>query len=255
MDKPSKNKPAAGRYALLDELRGLDLLSMIGYHACWDLIFLFGMSAAWYTGWQGHLWQQSICWVFILLSGFCLPLGHRPLRRGLIVSGAGVLVTAVTLLFMPEDRVVFGVLTLLGAAMLITGLLQPLLQKIPAWAGLVVSLLLFAATYHTQDGFWQLGPWQILLPGAWYANLFTAFFGFFPLGFFSTDYFPLLPWGGLFWAGCGLGQWLLTPPYIDRLRQSRSPGMARLGRHTLALYLCHQPVWFAGLWLLRAVHG
>ena len=178
MDIPSKNKPAAGRYALLDELRGLDLLSMIGYHACWDLIFLFGMSAAWYTGWQGHLWQQSICWVFILLSGFCLPLGHRPLRRGLIVSGAGVLVTAVTLLFMPEDRVVFGVLTLLGAAMLITGLLQPLLQKIPAWAGLVVSLLLFAATYHTQDGFWQLGPWQILLPGVWYANLFTAFFGF-----------------------------------------------------------------------------
>ena len=147
MDIPSKNKPAAGRYALLDELRGLDLLSMIGYHACWDLIFLFGMSAAWYTGWQGHLWQQSICWVFILLSGFCLPLGHRPLRRGLIVSGAGVLVTVVTLLFMPEDRVVFGVLTLLGAAMLITGLLQPLLQKIPAWAGLVVSLLLFAATY------------------------------------------------------------------------------------------------------------
>ena len=67
MDIASKNKPAAGRYALLDELRGLDLLSMIGYHACWDLIFLFGMSAAWYTGWQGHLWQQSICWVFILL--------------------------------------------------------------------------------------------------------------------------------------------------------------------------------------------
>lgn len=53
MDKPSKNKPAAGRYALLDELRGLDLLSMIGYHACWDLIFLFGMSAAWYTGLAG----------------------------------------------------------------------------------------------------------------------------------------------------------------------------------------------------------
>ena len=71
----------------------------------------------------------------------------------------------------------------------------------------------------------------------------------------SADYFPLLPWGGLFWAGCGLGQWLFTPPHIDRLRQSRSPGMARLGRHTLALYLCHQPVWFMGLWLLRAVHG
>lgn len=180
-------KAPASRYALLDELRGLDLVSMMLYHACWDMMFLFGIWMDWYAGMPGRLWQQTICWVFILLSGFCLPLGHRPLRRGLIISGAGVLVTAVTLLFMPEDRVVFGVLTLLGAAMLITGLLQPLLQKIPAWAGLVVSLLLFAATYHTQDGFWQLGPWQMLLPGVWYANLFTAFFGFFPRGFFSTD--------------------------------------------------------------------
>ena len=82
MDKPSKNKPAAGRYALLDELRGLDLLSMIGYHACWDLIFLFGMSAAWYTGWQGHLWQQSICWVsFCCLASAC--------RWGIARCGAG----------------------------------------------------------------------------------------------------------------------------------------------------------------------
>mgnify|MGYP002530594854 CR=1 FL=1 len=252
MDKPSKNKPAAGRYALLDELRGLDLLSMIGYHACWDLIFLFGMSAAWYTGWQGHLWQQSICWVFILLSGFCLPLGHHPLRRGLIVSGAGVLVTVVTLLFMPEDRVVFGVLTLLGAAMLITGLLQPLLQKIPAWAGLVVSLLLFAATYHTQDGFWQLGPWQILLPGAWYANLFTAFFGFFPRGFFSTDYFPLLPWLFLFWAGYFL-HFCMGRARMEPLRRSVCAPLGWLGRHSLGIYLLHQPVIYGVLLLL--FHG
>ena len=197
----NNTKTPAGRYALLDELRGLDLLSMIGYHACWDLIFLFGVNIPWYTGWQGHLWQQSICWVFILLSGFCLPLGHHPLRRGLIVSGAGALVTAVTLLFMPEDRVVFGVLTMLGTAMLITGLVQPWLEKVPAWAGLVVSALLFAVTYHTQEGFWQLGPWRLALPGAWYANLFTAFFGFFPWDFYSTDYFPLLPWLFLFWGG------------------------------------------------------
>ena len=91
--------------ALLDELRGLDLISMMLYHGMWDVVFLFGVAQKWYTGRPGFVWQQSICWVFILLSGFCLPLGHRPLRRGLIVSGAGVLVTVVTLLFMPEDRV------------------------------------------------------------------------------------------------------------------------------------------------------
>ena len=143
----TRQKTPAGRYALLDELRGLDLISMMLYHACWDLMFLFGIWMDWYAGMPGRLWQQSICWVFILLSGFCVPLGHHTLKRGAQVFAAGALVTAVTLLFMPEDRVVFGVLTFLGSAMLLTGLLEPLLKKIPPAAGLAVSAVLFALTY------------------------------------------------------------------------------------------------------------
>ena len=104
-------KSTSTRCALLDELRGLDLISMMLYHGMWDLVYLFGVSAPWYGSWQGELWQQSICWVFILLSGFCVPLGHRTLKRGAQVFAAGALVTVVTLVFMPEDRVVFGVLT------------------------------------------------------------------------------------------------------------------------------------------------
>mgnify|MGYP000485393074 CR=1 FL=1 len=126
-----QQKAPAGRYALLDELRGLDLVSMMLYHACWDMMFLFGIWMDWYAGMPGRLWQQTICWVFILLSGFCVQLGHHTLRRGAQVFGAGALVTAVTLLFMPEDRVIFGVLTFLGTAMLLTGVLEPLLKKIP----------------------------------------------------------------------------------------------------------------------------
>ena len=109
-----QQKAPAGRYALLDELRGLDLVSMMLYHACWDMMFLFGIWMDWYAGMPGRLWQQTICWVFILLSGFCVPLGHRTLKRGAQVFAAGALVTVVTLVFMPEDRVVFGVLTFLG---------------------------------------------------------------------------------------------------------------------------------------------
>lgn len=105
-----QQKAPAGRYALLDELRGLDLVSMMLYHACWDMMFLFGIWMDWYAGMPGRLWQQTICWVFILLSGFCVPLGHRTLKRGAQVFAAGALVTVVTLVFMPEDRVVFGVL-------------------------------------------------------------------------------------------------------------------------------------------------
>ena len=53
-------KSTSTRCALLDELRGLDLISMMLYHGMWDLVYLFGVSAPWYGSWQGGLWQQSI---------------------------------------------------------------------------------------------------------------------------------------------------------------------------------------------------
>lgn len=123
------------RYRLLDELRGLNLISMMLYHGMWDVVFLFGITQKWYIGRPGFLWQQSICWVFLLLSGFCLPMGRHPFKRGAVVFGAGALVTAVTLLFLPENVVWFGVLTLLGSAMLLTAVLDGLLRCIPpaAW--------------------------------------------------------------------------------------------------------------------------
>ena len=68
---------------LLDELRGLDLVSMMLYHACWDMMFLFGIWMDWYAGMPGRLWQQTICWVFILLSGFCAPFGRH--MRGAVL--------------------------------------------------------------------------------------------------------------------------------------------------------------------------
>ena len=181
-------RSTSARYALLDELRGLDLISMMLYHGMWDLVYLFGVRAPWYGSWQGELWQQSICWVFILLSGFCLPLGRHPVKRGAVVFGCGALVTAVTLVFMPADVVWFGVLTLLGSAMIITGLLEKWMEKVPPVVGLAGSMFLFYFTRYAADGYLQLGHWLITLPGFLYANYFTAYLGFYPFGFFSTDY-------------------------------------------------------------------
>lgn len=219
----TRQKTPAGRYALLDELRGLDLVSMMLYHACWDMMFLFGIWMDWYIGWPGRLWQQSICWVFILLSGFCVPL-----------------------VFMPEDRVVFGVLTFLGSAMLLTGVLEPLLKKIPPAAGLAVSAVLFALTYHLDERWLGFGGLRLALPDAWYANYFTAFFGFLPFDFYSTDYFALLPWLFLFWAGYFL-HGVVGRARMEPLRRSVCPALGWMGRHSLLLYLLHQPVIYGVL--------
>ena len=241
-----QQKAPAGRYALLDELRGLDLVSMMLYHACWDMMFLFGIWMDWYAGMPGRLWQQTICWVFILLSGFCAPFGRHMLRRGVTVFAAGALVTAVTLVFMPGNRVIFGVLTFLGTAMLLTGVLEPLLKKVMTAVGLAVSAVLFALTYHLDERWLGFGGLRLALPDAWYANYFTAFFGFPPFDFYSTDYFALLPWLFLFWAGYFL-HGVVGRARMEPLRRSVCPALGWMGRHSLLLYLLHQPVIYGVL--------
>ena len=77
------------RSARLDAIRGWALVSMIAYHASWDLVYLFGLDWPWYHSFGAHVWQQSICWTFLLLSGFCWSLGRRQLRRGLTVFLCG----------------------------------------------------------------------------------------------------------------------------------------------------------------------
>lgn len=156
-------------------------------------------------------------------------------------SGAGALVTAVTLLFLPEDVVWFGVLTLLGSAMLLTAVLDGLLRRIPPAAGVVVSAALFWVTYPTMRGFWNLPGGRLALPQALYANGLTAYLGFMPKDFFSTDYFPLLPWLFLFWVGYFLYQ-LAGRAGMEPLRRSVCPPLGWMGRHSLVLYLLHQPV-------------
>lgn len=236
------------RWAALDNLRGLTLLSMAAYHACWDMVYLFGADWDWYRTAAAYVWQQSICWTFILLSGFCFPLGSRPLRRGLEVFGGGLLVTAATLLFMPENRVVFGVLTLLGTCMLLMVPLERVLRSVPAWAGLMGSALLFFLLRDVNGGFLGFEGLRIsALPLRLYRNLFTAFLGFPPAGFFSTDYFSLLPWFFLFLAG-----YFVNRLWRDRRRiptgGSRLPVLGALGRHSLPAYLLHQPVVYGLLW-------
>ena len=157
-----------------------------------------------------------------------------------------------TLLFMPENVGWFGVLTLLGSAMLLTGLVQKWLQKIPPAVGLAVSLILFALTDHTMDGYWGLGALRWALPQGLYANYLTAYLGFYPVSFYSSDYFPLLPWLFLFWAGYYL-HLLVGRKRMEPLRRSVCPPLGWLGRHSLVLYLLHQPVIFGVLTLVFTV--
>ena len=230
-------------YGLLDTVRGVCILSMVAYHGMYDLVDIFGLPSAWYTGLPGYIWQQSICWTFILLSGLCWQLSRRHVKRGLLLVGCGAAITLITWLVMPSQRILYGVLNLLGLSALLLIPLDKVFRKIPAWAGLGGALLLFALTKNVSRG--SLGFEGLVLcrlPRWLYATDLLAVVGFPSPSFWSTDYFPLLPWFFLFCAGYFL--WGLLSQ-SERAKELLAPGvrpLSFLGRHSLVIYLAHQPV-------------
>lgn len=232
------------RLQLPDTIRGIVLVSMIIYHASWNLVYIYNVKWEWYHSRGAYLWQQSICWTFILLSGFCFSLGRRHLKNGLVVFGSGALVTAVTLLFMPQNRVVFGVLTCIGSCILILTITGKLWKKVKAEGGLIVSFLLFLLTKNINSGYLGIaGIKAVEIPIEWFSNYLTAYLGFPPRGFYSTDYFSLFPWLFLFMTGFYLYQIFRKRDILKKKFMEKGiPVFSFWGKHSLLIYLLHQPV-------------
>ncbi|MBQ4600956.1 MAG: DUF1624 domain-containing protein [Oscillospiraceae bacterium] len=224
----------------LDAFRGVCILGMVIVHLIYDAVELYGLVDwryptvfLWLRDWGGVL--------FLVLSGICVTLGSRSVRRGITVFSAGMLCTAVTagMYFLDmADRsilIYFGVLHCLGVCML---LWQPM-KKLPLWAlALIAAVLIGVGLY-------------------WWGRVFVPFDWLFPLGltsrsFLTSDYYPLLPNLGFFLVGTMLGQ------TVYRKRQTLLPRvntqhpliafLCFCGRNSLVIYLAHQPVLSGLLW-------
>ncbi|MFI3142197.1 MAG: heparan-alpha-glucosaminide N-acetyltransferase domain-containing protein [Clostridia bacterium] len=239
------------RYNILDLIRGFCVINMVLYHALWDIVYIFGTEMAWYSGTIGHLWQQCICWTFILLSGFCFNLGKHKLKRGLIVFGWGLVVSLVTLIFMPESPIIFGVLTLIGSAMLLMFAFEKVVCKIPSSVGFCVFFALFAFTKKITKGYLGIFTLKLFdLPEFLYANTLTSYFGFTSENFYSSDYFPLMPWFFLFVSGFFLGKIVLQKGLLDKINLSSNKALEFIGKHAIWIYVLHQPIIYGVLYLI-----
>ncbi len=241
-----------GRIAVLDWLKAAAIVNMVLYHALYDAAFLFGQPdiQAFMRSSAAFWWERSICGTFILVSGFLSLHSRRPFRRAIRILGAALCVTVVTLLFTPQFIILFGILHFLGTASLLTALAAPVLQRIPAYWGLAACIGLFWLTRTIPYGHW---PWGTPLPPILYDVKFLLFAGFWPAGsgLVSSDYFPLLPWLFVFWAGLFLERAMRgTHMEAACTRIPSCCAVQWLSRHALAIYLLHQPVAAAIVWLI-----
>lgn len=235
-------KEKSSRLDLLDLIRGFTIISMVIYHLVWDLVFICGHNWKWFFG--AKIWQQSICWTFIILSGFCISLGRNLFKRGLIVFACGLLVSAVTVLITPQSKIIFGILTFIGSSMLLMVPLRRIFDKISPAIGAAFSFFLFLLFKNCTHQYLGIASFKILeLPDFLYKNLFTTFFGFPKADFFSSDYFPFFPWFFLFVFGYFLYRFVESKGLCKKLLSNGNlPIINFIGRHSLIIYLLHQPI-------------
>lgn len=223
------------RFDILDTWRSLAIVLMLLYHFLFDL-YLFGMMTPEQLFCTPlNIMQKFICSSFILLAGMSARFSRSNLRHGLTVLLAGVAVEAGAAVGGQTIR--FGILMFMGVSMLLYHFAGRRLQKIPGLPLAAGSGVLFFLTK------WWTG--RTLTPVGWLYPL-----GFLSPGFYSADYFPLFPWLFLFLIGTVLGGLCLERGQ-SRLLSARLPAAVTwLGRHSLVVYVLHQPVLYGISYLI-----
>lgn len=246
------------RFWEIDAARGVAVVMMVIYHLMYDLYF-FRVTDAIFTVPFWFYFQRVTAGAFIALAGLSLAvltqrsaaqgnagaaLFWQNFRRGLRILGWGLVITFVTRIALGSElAIIFGILHFLGVAIVLS---YPFLHL--RWLNLAMGLLVYAIGLFLRQQTFDL-PYLIWL-------------GFEPENHVYVDYFPIFPWFGVLLIGIFVGNSLyaslrrcFAPPDLSGWWPIRQ--LECLGRHSLPIYLLHQPVLLAVLasllWLLGAM--
>lgn len=233
------------RFWEVDSLRGVAVILMVFYHLMWDLNYFKLYETNLLAGpWQ--TFARSIGSTFIFLAGLSLTLSYareqqragqtapfnKYLRRGGEIFGLGLVITLVTYFFIGRGFVIFGILHLLGVSIILA---YPFLH-LSRWISVAAGFLVIAVGIYLNRLVASF-PWFIWL-------------GVKQQGLYMVDYYPLLPWFGLALLGIFAGHTFYpqgTPRFSlpDLAPLGLIRGLRWLGRHSLSIYLIHQPILIA----------
>lgn len=248
----AKARAAVRRLWEVDSLRGVAIVMMVIFHLMWDLKALAEQYIVLHRGFWFYF-QRTTATLFITLVGVSLVLSYnraRPrfsrardlylkfLKRGAQIFGVGVGI-AVAVWLAGVGQIHFGVLHLIGFSVAIA---YPFLRyrflNLALGVGLI-GLSEYFQTLHVD-------------------HLGLVWLGIEPPNYVFLDYFPVAPWFGVVLIGIFLGNTL----YPGGRRRFALPDLGRffpfnllqfLGRHSLLIYVIHQPILIALLLLTGVI--
>jgi len=222
-------KPA--RMAGVDAVRAAALVAMIAYHFCFDLRY-YGVLHADFE--HDPYWiaaRTLILSTFLFMAGVSAALAAHAQqppasywRHIGIIAGCALLVSAGSYALFPRTFIWFGVLHAIAISL---ALAYPLVRR-PRLAlaiGLVVIVIGNVIAHPAFD------------------NRALGWLGFMTSPPWTEDYVPLFPWAGIVFCGIPAGAWLARLGRDPLPALANTPrGVLWLGRHTLVIYMLHQPI-------------
>lgn len=228
----------SGRIAAVDALRGFAICAMIVYHFSFDLRY-FGVTRSdfehdlfWLTA------RAAILSSFLLLAGVSLVLAERGARSPThfwqhvgIIAACALLVSAGSYAMFPRSYIWFGVLHAIAASLILA---RPLARH-PRTALVIGTIVIVGGVTLSDPAF---------------DNRALGWLGFMTSKPSTEDYVPLFPWAGVVFVGIAVGHALTRSGFSVLAPLARPPRwLAWMGRHSLLIYMLHQPLLISALWL------
>lgn len=243
------------RSILIDLLRTLAITLMIIYHAAYDLAMFHDWDIHVLDGGWKLLARASLI-LFLFVSGLSQAMSHQSKgpairwKRVAQVACSALMVSIATYVIDPSTFVQFGVLHLIAASMIIL----PFCARWKIWNVFLGMMMMIGISMF------DISQFSII------NDQFSIPLGFPPLGYQTVDYVPLIPWFGIILIGYGLGyafgtdamRWCLWGNTQDALSGRLYEGnptwihvITWPGRHSLLIYLLHQPILLTILFVLH----
>lgn len=273
--------PGESRFFEIDLFRGIAIIMMVLFHTLFDISF-FSIAQVNVASGFWRYFAYATATLFLFLVGVSLVVSHARAARYLagfalakkfLLRGAGIFllglgITFATWFYLREGFILFGILHLIG----ISVMLSPLFFRFRKYnlvlgiAGILIGWFVIGSIgpvwlqpFGIQPaGAWSVGyapmiPWT--LTGAIIPLLLLPL-GIHASSFMTVDYTPLFPFLGVVLLGMGAGEFLygggIRHFTASRVPEHLASPLSFLGRHSLLIYIVHQPVIIL---LLAAITG